>query len=88
MLDAYDIDGYKEANIMLNPLSLQLNQTCTGKQINDWCRYQVESNGSHCKDAVRLLKKNFKDDRTYYKTIKAKTAGVGEPDIIEFRRVN
>ena len=72
---------------MLNPLSLQFNQTCTGKQINDWCRYQIENNGSHYKDAVRLLKKNFKDDRTYYKTIKAKTAGCGEADVIEFRLV-
>lgn len=32
---------------MLNPLSLQIGQTCTGKQINDWCRYQIENNGSH-----------------------------------------
>ena len=73
---------------MLNPLSLQLNQTCTGKQINDWCRYQVENNGSHYKDAVRLLKKNYKDDRTYCKSIKAKTAGCSEADVIEFDRVN
>lgn len=73
---------------MLNPLSLQFDQTCTGKQINDWCRYQIENNGSHYKDAIRLLKKNFKDDRTYYKTIKAKTAGCGEADVIEFARVN
>lgn len=73
---------------MLNPLSLQMGQTCSGKEINNWCRYQVENNGSHYKDAVRLLKKNFKDDRTYYKTIKAKTAGCGEADVIEFARVN
>ncbi|MBP3226729.1 MAG: hypothetical protein J6M08_07410 [Methanobrevibacter sp.] len=73
---------------MLNPLSLQMGQTCSGKEINNWCRYQVENNGSHYKDAVRLLKKNFKDDRIYYKTIKAKTAGCGEADVIEFDRVN
>lgn len=40
---------------MLNPLSLQMGQTCSGKEINNWCRYQVENNGSHYKDAVRLL---------------------------------
>lgn len=73
---------------MLNPLSLQIGQTCSGKEINDWCRYQIENNGSHYKDAVRLLKKNYRNDREYYKTIKVKTAGVGEPDIIEFRKIN
>lgn len=73
---------------MLNPLSLQMGQTCFGKEINDWCNYQIKNNGSHYKDAVRLLKKNYKDDRMYCKTIKAKTAGCGEGDVIEFRRVN
>lgn len=73
---------------MLNPLSLQMGQTCSGKEINDWCNYQIKNNGSHYKDAVRLLKKNYKDDRTYCKSIKAKTAGCGEPDIIEFRKIN
>lgn len=73
---------------MLNPLSLQMGQTCSGKEINDWCNYQIKNNGSHYKDAVRLLKKNFRDDRKYYKTIKAKTAGCGEHDVIEFRKIN
>ena len=73
---------------MLNPLSLQIGQTCTGKEINDWCRYQIENNGSHYKDAVRLLKKNYRNDRMYYKSIKTKTAGSGESDVIEFRSVN
>ena len=52
---------------MLNPLSLQMGQTCSGKEINDWCNYQINNNGSHYKDAIRLLKKNFRDDREYYK---------------------
>ena len=43
---------------MLNPLSLQMGQTCSGKEINDWCNYQINNNGSHYKDAVKLLKKN------------------------------
>lgn len=73
---------------MLNPLSLQMGQTCFGKEINDWCNYQIKNNGSHYKDAVRLLKKNFRDDRKYYKTIKVKTAGCGEADVIEFRKIN
>ena len=73
---------------MLNPLSLQMGQTCSGKEINDWCNYQIKNNGSHYKDAVRLLKKNFRDDRKYYKTIKVKTAGCGEHDVIEFRKIN
>ena len=73
---------------MLNPLSLQMGQTCSGKEINDWCNYQIKNNGSHYKDAVRLLKKNFRDDRTYCKSIKAKTAGCGEHDVIEFRKIN
>ena len=70
---------------MLNPRSLQIGQTCSGKEINNRCHYQIENNGSHYKDAVRLLKKNYKNDRKYYKTIKAKTAGSGESDVIEFR---
>lgn len=71
---------------MLNPLSLQYGQTCTGKEINDWCHYQIETNGSHYKDAVKFLKKNYKDDRIYCKTIKAKT-GSDDSDVIEFYRI-
>lgn len=73
---------------MLNPLSLQIGQTCSGKEINDWCRYQIENNGSHYKDAVRLLKKNYKNDRTYCKSYKIETGGCDVPIIIEFDRVN
>ena len=71
---------------MLNPLSIQYGQMCTGKEINDWCRYQIKNNGCHYKDAVKFLKKNYKDDRTYCKCKKAKT-GSDDSDVIEFYRI-
>lgn len=73
---------------MLNPLSLQIGQTCSGKEINDWCRYQIENNGSHYKDAARLLKKNYKNDRIYCKSYKIETGRCDVPTIIEFDRIN
>ena len=73
---------------MLNPLSLQMGQTCSGKEINNWCRYQIENNGSHYKDAVRLFKKNYRNDRIYCKSYKIETGGCDVPTIIEFDRVN
>ena len=43
---------------MLNPFSMYYGQACTGKEINDWCCYQIENNTLYYKEAVRLLKKS------------------------------
>ena len=61
---------------MLNPLSLQIGQTCSGKEINDWCRYQIENNGSHYKDAVRLLKRIIRMIENIIKLLKLKLLDV------------
>lgn len=71
---------------MLNPLSLQLGQKITGKEINDWCYDQIENNKSHRKQAEFFLTKHYKDDRMYYKTYKAETAGGVKPYVIVFER--
>lgn len=71
---------------MLNPLSLQLGQSITGKEINDWCRDQIENNKSHRKQAEFLLTKHYRDDRIYYKSYKVETAGGVKPYVIVFDR--
>ena len=71
---------------MLNPLSLQVGQRITGKEINDWCRDQIENNKSHRKQAEFFLTKHYRDDRIYYKTYKAETAGGVKPYVIVFDR--
>ena len=53
---------------MLNPLSLMIGQTISGKEINDWCKDQIINNKSHQKIAKFLLSKGYKDDRVYYQT--------------------
>ena len=73
---------------MLNPLSLQLGQKITGKEINDWCRDQIENNRSkfHRKYAEFFLSKHYRDDRIYYKSYKAETAGGVKSYVIVFER--
>lgn len=71
---------------MLNPLSIQIGQTITGKQINDWCHDQINNNKSHYKDAKRLLSKNYNDKITYYKIYDIGT-GCGELGKISFCRI-
>lgn len=73
---------------MLNPLSVQYGQVVSGKEINDWCRIQIEKNGSHVKDALRLSKKNYKDDVMYRLVWKAETAGCPLGHTILFERVD
>ena len=69
---------------LLNPLSIQLGQTVSGKQINDWCKYQIENCGSHVRYAKFLLTKNYRDDRTYMKIYKVETAGYTRSHTIVF----
>lgn len=73
---------------MLNPLSVQYGQHISGKEINDWCHDQIENNGSHVKDAKRLLAKNYRDDVMYRLSWKAETSGAPMGHTIEFDRVD
>ena len=72
---------------MLNPLSLQLGQKITGKEINDWCLDQIRNHGSHYKEAKRLLLKDYNNDRVYRKTLKIETGGGVKPHLVLFERV-
>ena len=51
----------------LNPLSIEFGQCLDGHYINEWCKDQIENEGSHIKEAKRLLSKGYKDDKTYIK---------------------
>ena len=70
---------------MLNPLSIQSNQFISGKDINDWCRHQIENQGFHFKDACRLIEQGYKDDRLYRKAYKQKNVST-DKDVIIFIR--
>lgn len=70
---------------MLNPLSLIIGQTISGKEINDWCKDQIINNKSHQKIAKFLLSKGYKDNRIYCKTYKQET-GNNKPSVIIFMR--
>ncbi len=51
---------------MKNILSYCKGSTFTGKEITDWCKYQIENNTSHIKEAKRLYPHyNLKPDRIY-----------------------
>ena len=71
---------------MINPLSIQFYQDILGKDINNWCEYQININGSHKKDAIRLKKKSYKNDRIYHKIYKIETAGIPHGRTILFAK--
>jgi hypothetical protein len=68
---------------MVNPLSIQIGQKITGKEINSWCYDQIFNDKSHKKDAQRLLNKNYNDQTVYRKSYGVGT-GCGEIGRIEF----
>jgi len=50
----------------MNILSYAPNSIFTGKEINDWCIEQIQSCGSHAKEARKLYSHyTFKDDVKY-----------------------
>ena len=73
---------------MLNPLSVQYGQVVSGKDINDWCNHQIANNGSHIRDARRLIAKNYRDDVMYRLVWKAETAGCPAGHTILFERAD
>lgn len=72
---------------MLNPLSIQIGtQKISGKEINDWCIDQILNHGSHEKDARRLFRKNYRDNRMYILTYKVETSGSPTEHTLVFRK--
>lgn len=51
---------------MLNILSVKLGTVLSGQLINDWCQDQIINRKSHMRDALRLDKKNYRNDREYF----------------------
>lgn len=59
----------------------------TGKQINDWCKEQVNHGTSRWREARRLLRKNYKDDRLYISRLTSKNSGCGSGYTLVFERI-
>lgn len=51
---------------MRNILSYKIGSAFSGKEIKDWCRYQIENKGSHFKEAKRLFQHYALDDTNFY----------------------
>lgn len=51
---------------MLNILSIKLGTVLSGQVINDWCQDQIVNQKSHIRDALRLAKKKYRNDREYF----------------------
>ena len=71
---------------MLNPLSIEVGQKITGREINEWCKDQIKNQKSHRRQAEYLLSKNYKDERTYCKGLKVETGGGIKPHVIIFEK--
>ena len=72
---------------MKNPLSYTHKAVFTGKEINDWCRSQLHKAPAYAaREAHRLLRKNYKDDRLYINELTCRDTGSGSPLMMVFRR--
>ena len=74
---------------MKNPLSYTHRALFTGKEINDWCYAQLEKGTSYAaREARRLLRKNYKNDRVYQNAWTCRDSGGGSPMMMIFERYN
>jgi hypothetical protein len=73
---------------MKNPLSyVTEGNIFTGKEINDWCHSQLHKAPAYAaREARRLLRKNYKDDRLYTNEWTCRDSGSGSPLMMVFRR--
>jgi len=71
---------------MRNPLSYTNQAFFTGKEINEWCRAQLNKTSARAREARRLLSKNYKDDRIYQIDRTSHDSGCNAPLMIVFRR--
>ena len=51
---------------MRNILSYQYGTIFTGKEVNDFIKYNIDNNTSHKKDSIRLMKQFIFKDDCYY----------------------
>ena len=72
---------------MKNPLSYTTKALFTGKEINSWCYAQLNKAPSFAaREARRLLRKNYKDDRIYENDWTCRDTGAGAPLMVVFKR--
>jgi len=71
---------------MRNPLSYNQPEIFSGYEINEWCRNQMTRGTTRAREARRLLRKNYKNDRMYILSWGSRDSGSGSPSIIVFRR--
>jgi hypothetical protein len=71
---------------MKNPLSYTQPQMFYGFEINEWCRDQINHGTVRAREARRLLRKNYKDDRIYVLEWTCRNSGVNSSMMIVFRR--
>ena len=72
--------------IMRNILSCKVGTLFTGLEINTWCKYQIDNNTSHKKEAQRISKSLFQDDILYQSTYERKNTGSNSGVKLMFRR--
>ena len=71
---------------MRNPLSYTQPSIFSGFEINEWCRDQINHGTVRAREARRLLRKNYKNDRMYILEWTCRDSGAGSPLMIVFRR--
>ena len=72
---------------MKNPLSYTHKAIFTGKEINDWCYSQLHKAPAYAaREARRLLRKNYKEDRLYQIAWCMRNSGSGAPMMMVFER--
>ena len=72
---------------MRNPLSYHGNDVLFyGFEINEWCRDQVNRGTTRAREARRLLRKHYRDDRIYVTDWCSRDSGSGAPMMMVFRR--
>lgn len=71
---------------MRNPLSYTQPSIFSGFEINEWCRDQIDRGTVRAREARRLLRKNYKNDRMYILEWTCRDSGAGSQLMIVFRR--
>ena len=71
---------------MRNPLSYNQRSIFSGLEINEWCYDQINHGTTRAREARRLLRKNYKNDRIYILEWTCRNSGSGSPYMVIFRR--
>ena len=73
---------------MRNPLSYTQSRIFYGFEINEWCRDQINHGTVRAREARRLLRKNYNNNRMYILEWTCRNSGANSPMMIVFRRYN